>query len=64
VGISRLIINKNIAKEFSKLLISKIEKINRNKKFFIQQPANKQQRKKILKLIRFIETNIGFLFVS
>ncbi len=57
VGISRLIINKNIAKEFSKLLISKIEKINRNKKFFIQQPANKQQRKKILKLIRFINKN-------
>ena len=57
VGISRLVINKNIIKKFLELLLCEIEKIHKKKNFFIQQPANVQQRKKVLSLIKFINKN-------
>ena len=57
VGISRLVLNKNIVKNFLKLLLYEIEKIHKKKKFFIQKPANVQQRKKVLDLIKFINKN-------
>lgn len=57
VGISRLIINKSIAKNFLKILFSEIENNYNNKNLFMQLPANTKQRKKILNIMEFIKNN-------
>ena len=57
VGISRLIIHKNIIKDFLKQLKNAIEKNYKYRNFFIQKPANKQQQQKILKVMNYINKN-------